>query len=163
MLLFTGLDHWTGTVDWTTWLTFDLILGVCADFLKFHNYGVEQHFLFLKQVQRLQSTIIPSWNTAIVQTSKWPTREKDFHARRLSSVSYQFINYSYYVVAFLVSQPTTTATNMLLLYRHNNAAYMGTAIVWTSKWLTHTCVLHLPRVSAQLTSRIFTWEFIRVK
>ena len=26
---------------------------------------------------------------------------------------------------------------MLLLYRHNNAAYMGTEILQTSKWLTH--------------------------
>ena len=26
--LFAGLDHWTGLLDWTTALTFDLILGV---------------------------------------------------------------------------------------------------------------------------------------
>ena len=42
------------------------------------------------------------------------------------------------MIAFLVSQASTTATNMLLLHRHINAAYMhmGTAIVQTSKWLT---------------------------
>ena len=40
---------------------------------------------------------MPTWNTAIVQTSKWPTQEKHFHAGRL--VLYLLINNSYTVVA----------------------------------------------------------------
>ena len=65
------------------------------------------------------------------------------------------------LIAFLVSQVSTTATNMLLLHRHNNAAYMGTAIVQTSKWLTQlNCTLALLCVlSCSLPSiAIFTWE-----
>ena len=94
---------------------------------------------------------MPTWNTAIVQTSKWPTQEKHFHARLL--VSYLLvINNSYNVVAF-------SSEHILLLYGQNNAAYMGTEIVRTDfqcKWLTHAhwrhCavyrrVLSLPRVA----------------
>ena len=68
-----------------------------------------------------------------MQTSKWPTREKNFHARRF--VSYLLINNPCNVVAidrFLVSQ-----ANMLLLNGHNNAAYMGTEIFQVAD----TCML----------------------
>ena len=55
-------------------------------------------------------------------------------------------------MAFLVSQ-----ANMLLLYRHNNAAYMDTVIVQTSKWPTHARwrrrAVYLRASSEQLTSR----------
>ena len=55
-----------------------------------------------------------------------------------SVVSYLLINnFISYVIAVDRFLPSTTATNMLLLYRHNNAAYVGSAIVQTSKWLTH--------------------------
>ena len=58
------------------------------------------------------------------------------------------------LIAFRVSQASTTATNMLLLHRHNNVAYMGTTIVQTSKWLTQlNCTLALVCIFMQLTLR----------
>ena len=49
-----------------------------------------------KQVQWLKTTTVPTWSTAIVQTSKWPTQEKIFTP---GSLSYLLINNSYNVVA----------------------------------------------------------------
>ena len=40
--LFAGLDHWTGLLDWTTGLTFELILGVLHNSLIIHYCGVER-------------------------------------------------------------------------------------------------------------------------
>ena len=80
-------------------------------------------FFFLKQVKRLQTTTMPTWSTAIVQTSKWPTRNKHFHTRRL--VSYLLINNSYNVVAIelqlmiafsRISCKTATKLYQCLLY-----------------------------------------------
>ena len=64
-----------------------------------------------------------TWSTAFVQTSKWLTQEKHFHARRL--VSYLLINNSYNVVAiklqlmivfFSISSKTPTKLYQCLLY-----------------------------------------------
>ena len=71
-----GLDHWTGPLDWTTGLDW-------TDLLRFaRTYIMEElsAFLRLKQVQRLQTTAMPTWGTAIMHTSncKWLAREKHF-------------------------------------------------------------------------------------
>ena len=80
-------------------------------------------FLFLKQVQRLQTTTMPTWSTVIVQTSRWPTQEKYFHTRWL--VSHLLINNSYNVVAMelqlvisfsCISSKTATTIPMPTVY-----------------------------------------------
>ena len=73
-------------LDWTTGLTFDEILGVLCQLINNSYCGVD-HFLCLKQVQWLQTTTMPTWSTAIMQTSKWPTREKRFLDRWLAKCS----------------------------------------------------------------------------
>ena len=142
MYLFAGLDHWTGLLDWTTGLDYwtDLWTNFrrCTqtNLLIIHNMELSA---FLVSVQRLQTTTMPTWRTAIVQTSKWPTREKHFHARRL--VSYLLINNSYNVVAidrFLVSQGNT-----LLLVRAKQCGLHGH---WNCTYfqVADTCTLASP-------------------
>ena len=132
--LIDGLDH----VDWTTGLTFDLILGSVCNTLIIHIIELSTFLVSEASTVVTNYNNASTWSTAIVQTFKWLTQESHFHTRWL--VSYLLINNSYCVVAislqsiacFLASQSSTTATNMLLLYRHNymeHSAIMQTCTV----------------------------------
>lgn len=112
-------------LDWTTVLDRPLtkFYAFSATLLIITNIELSP-FSYLKQVQWIQTITMPTWSTAIMQTFKWLTQEKHFYARWLRS--YLLINNSIctcscYLLLFLASQASTADTNMLILYKHNNA------------------------------------------
>ena len=85
---------------------------------------MELHTFLVSEVSTTATNYtMPTWSTAIVQTSKWPTREEHFHVKRL--VSYLLINNSYNVFAIelqlmiafsRISSKTATKLYQCLLY-----------------------------------------------
>ena len=164
--VFAGLDHWSGLLDWTTGLTFDWILGILCKLIHNSYYKVE-HF-FVSEA----STAATNYNNAHMEHCSRVNfqvanlRKAFSHYRRVVCRIYLLVIHPAIDRFFLyLKRVQQLRTCSYLLHRHNNAAYVGTAIVQTSKWLTQlNCMLVLPCVSLCSLPRvaIFTWKSCKV-